>query len=113
MYCPKCGAEIADDAVICVHCGRSLKIKPAERQEYQVSKAGIGVICGLFLGLIGLLVGYMSYPEGTNARKTFMKGWLWTIVAVTIAGILCAIIMIIISASIIRTAGGTMLINLL
>lgn len=39
------------------------------------SKTGIGVVCGIFLGLIGLIVGICSFKEGTYERKTFIKGW--------------------------------------
>lgn len=81
MFCPKCGKEIEDDAVVCVHCGRSLKQQPEERAEYQTSKAGIGVVMGLFLGLIGLIIGICMYPEQTIARKTFVKAWLITFLA--------------------------------
>lgn len=24
MFCPKCGKEVADDAVVCIHCGRQV-----------------------------------------------------------------------------------------
>ena len=29
MFCPQCGANNADDAAICVQCGRSLQVAPA------------------------------------------------------------------------------------
>ena len=75
MFCPKCGKEIEDDAVICVHCGRSLKVEQKDEPQYQASKSGIGVLLGLFLGLIGLVIGLLMYPQDTNARKTFLKAW--------------------------------------
>ena len=78
MFCPKCGKEIEDDAVVCVHCGRSIIQREADKPEHQESKTGMGVLFGLLLGLIGLIVGICIYPEGTVARKTFMKGWMIT-----------------------------------
>ena len=24
MFCPKCGKEVVDDAVVCIHCGRQI-----------------------------------------------------------------------------------------
>jgi predicted RNA-binding Zn-ribbon protein involved in translation (DUF1610 family) len=24
MFCPKCGKEVFDDAVVCIHCGRAI-----------------------------------------------------------------------------------------
>lgn len=75
MFCPKCGKEINDDAAVCVHCGRSLQQRPEENPEFQESKSGLGVVLGLFLGLIGLIIGLCLYPAGTIARKTFLKAW--------------------------------------
>lgn len=81
MFCPKCGKEVVDDAVVCVHCGRAIKEEPAAEpkvvnKEHNEPKTGIGVLLGIFLGLIGLIIGIVMYPEGTVARKTFIKGWL-------------------------------------
>jgi len=80
MFCPKCGKEIADDAEFCVHCGR--KVPPTEssikKSEQNEPKTAIGVLFALFLGLIGLIIGICIYPEGTVARKTFIKGWMIT-----------------------------------
>ena len=77
MFCPKCGKQIQDDAVVCVHCGRQVKEDP-KTKDYNTPKTGIGVVLGLFLGLIGLIIGICIYPVGTIARKTFMKGWMIT-----------------------------------
>ena len=75
MFCPKCGKEINNDAVVCVNCGCSVKKEPEKSQEYDEPKTGIGVLLGLFLGVIGLIIGICIYPEGTVARKTFIKAW--------------------------------------
>ena len=40
------------------------------------SKKGIGIVMGLFLGLIGLIIGLLLYPNETVERQTFIKGWL-------------------------------------
>lgn len=78
MYCKKCGKEINDDAVVCVHCGCAVEDKkPAvsNSQDFNTPKTGMGVLLGLLLGLVGLLIGVLIYPEGTVARKTFIKAW--------------------------------------
>jgi len=41
----------------------------------QSSKKTIGVLLGLFTGLIGLVIGLLLYKDGTPERETFMKGW--------------------------------------
>lgn len=78
MFCPKCGKEINDDVVVCVNCGYSVKKEPEKSQVYNEPKTGIGVLLGLFLGLIGLIIGICMYPEGTVARNTFIKAWVIT-----------------------------------
>lgn len=60
-------------------------------QSYNESKTGMGVLLGIF-GLIGLIVGILIYPEGTIARKTFIKGWIWTFVICIIIAIIAVII---------------------
>ena len=74
MFCQKCGAEIDDEAAVCVKCGVSVEPK-TNNSELDEPKTGIGVLMGLFLGLIGLIVGLCLYKEGTIARKTFLKAW--------------------------------------
>ena len=75
MFCPKCGKEIEDDAVVCIHCGRAVAIDKKYSPEFNKSKAGVGVALGLFLGLIGLVIGLLIYPQDTVARNTFIKAW--------------------------------------
>ena len=78
MFCPKCGKEIADDAVVCIHCGRAVEVNQSKKSEHNESKTALGVVFGMFLGLIGLIIGLCMFPEGTVARKTFIKAWLIT-----------------------------------
>ena len=77
MYCRNCGKEIDDKAVICIHCGCAVMENqtPQMNPEYAQPKTGMGIL----LGLIGLIIGVAIYPEGTIARKTFMKSCLITI----------------------------------
>lgn len=74
MYCKKCGQEVNDEAVVCVHCGCAIK-EDKTSEEMNKEKTGIGVLMGLFLGIIGLIIGIVIYPQDTIARKTFLKGW--------------------------------------
>lgn len=78
MFCPKCGKEINDNADVCIHCGRSLKAKTESNPAHNEKKTALGVILGLFLGLIGLIIGMCLYPAGTVARQSFVKAWLIT-----------------------------------
>jgi hypothetical protein len=78
MYCRHCGKEVDKEAVVCIHCGKLLRQihQPVKKNPaYETSKAGMGVLFALLLGLIGLIIGIAIYPSGTEARDTFVKGW--------------------------------------
>ena len=81
MYCRNCGKEIDEKAVVCIHCGCAVMENqtPQMNPEHAQPKTGMGVLLGLLLCLIGLVIGVLIYPEGTIARKTFMKSCLITI----------------------------------
>ena len=89
MYCKYCGKEINDDAEICVHCGRSTGRQNTQKSyEIDEPKTGIGVLLGLFLGLIGLIIGLLLYPSGTLRRETFIRGW--------VGAFICSIVIVVI-----------------
>lgn len=95
MFCPKCGAEVGEQADVCLSCGA--KIKKETNETHNESKTGLGVVCGLFLGLIGLIIGICMFPEGTVARKTFMKAWGITFgVSMAVSVIICIIYFVVI-----------------
>ena len=58
------------------------------------SRWGIGFVCGLFLGLIGFIIGYFVYDaKDANgyAKHTFMKGWIVGFVISCVASILMGV----------------------
>ena len=95
MYCKNCGSEINSNAVACPKCGCSTGIKIKENGGE--SKKGMGVALGLFLGLIGLIIGVCLYESDSFERKTFIKGWtigfvITIVVSAIIGGIYGAVI---------------------
>lgn len=91
MFCQKCGAEIDDEAAFCQRCGNATNkniIENTTANDENESKAIIGFVMGLFLGLIGLIIGLCLYKDGTLSRKTFLKGWAWTFATVCIISFL-------------------------
>ena len=74
MYCRKCGKEIDDEAVVCIGCGCAVEETKVNKEDNE-PKTGMGVLMGLFLGIIGLIIGLCLYKPDTIARKTFMKAW--------------------------------------
>lgn len=98
MYCKKCGEKLIDDAVFCPKCGYHVYPKNTNRElKFAKSKAGMGVLLGLFLSAIGLIAGLLLYPEETVARKTFVKSWIITVVVIAVlsltAGIVAAVVL--------------------
>ena len=94
MFCKYCGKEINDDADICIHCGRSTDRHRQEnfniQKSYEIEepKTGIGVLLGLFLGLIGLIIGLLLYPSGTLRRETFIRGWVGAFICSIVIGVI-------------------------
>ena len=118
MYCKNCGRVIDDDSKVCCHCGcklneiditntqnteanNSYQGAGANYQAHTEKKTGLGVVCGLFLGLVGLIIGLMLYPDGTISRKTFMKGWMIAFFVELGVSLILTIVGIAVSASIV------------
>ena len=95
MYCQNCGAEINENAVVCVKCGCAVKQKPDENKEwlivlllcfflggfgvhrFYVGKTGTGVAmlltcggCGIWalIDFIMILVGGFTDAEGNPIK---------------------------------------------
>lgn len=98
--CCACGARIDSRAIICPQCknmadtqvilGISMK-KPVE------DKTVIGIVCALFLGLIGLIIGLVLY-EGEE-RESFLSGWIKTFIITSIVAVILTIIIVSIAMS--------------
>lgn len=104
MYCRQCGSQIADDTPQCPYCGctfdhnhqatntNTTTNTSANAQGADEPKTVIGVIMSIFLGVIGIVIGLLMFPEGTVSRKTFIKGWLIAFIVQTVLGVLLGII---------------------
>lgn len=84
IRCPNCGKEMLESFEFCARCGAKLKTNEQTRYktvnyyDSQESKTGLGVLLAILLGVIGLIVGICLYPEGSYARKSFIKAWVIT-----------------------------------
>lgn len=57
MFCQKCGKEINDEAVVCIHCGCAVqKAKNPNSREWLVT-----LLLSLFLGALGAHRFYTGY----------------------------------------------------
>lgn len=97
-YCQTCGSEINDLAEICPKCGVRCAIKQDTTQQVSSDKpikgTGLGVVFGLFLGLIGALLCHFLGDD--SAKKA---SWI-TFGCVCAAGVLIFIISLIASLAV-------------
>lgn len=54
MFCQKCGKEVNDDAVVCIHCGCAIQgaKKKAQAQKPSTGNQVLGAIIGAIVALI-------------------------------------------------------------
>ena len=84
MFCKHCGAEIADEAVICVKCGKPVAEMPGTVSA-EDDKPSVGLnILSFFIPLVGLIL-YLTqknqYPVKAKAiGKWALIGWIAGIV---------------------------------
>ena len=66
-YCPKCGKQLMDDAVVCIGCGCSVSRvkKPAEPRESS-ALAHIATVFAFVMPLIGILLGIIGMSKYSN-----------------------------------------------
>lgn len=76
MFCPGCGNEVADDAVICVKCGR--QIGKGGKGQTGDEKWNTGVFVALILvtllipyvgGLVGLIFGIIGLTKPEKKKQ--------------------------------------------
>ena len=89
MFCSKCGKEIADDAVVCVHCGCAVRELSVEEEQPQSNGMAIaGFICSFFVPLLGWIFGGIGL---SRAHKRNGKGKGFSIAALAIASVMFVI----------------------
>lgn len=100
MFCPECGTENPDNARFCGNCRHPLATAsdtPASQPsppvvEMDSDPAAVsdglkyGILFGtLFIPFLGLIMGIVYLlQDGTEAKKTVGKLWLYTSIAVMI-----------------------------
>ena len=69
MFCKKCGKEILDDAVICVHCGCSTQQTQAIVAAGDAPSTGMAVL-GFFIPLVGLIIWAINKDSKPQMAKS-------------------------------------------
>jgi Interferon-induced transmembrane protein/zinc-ribbon domain len=108
MFCPKCGKEIADDAVICVGCGRAMAPGYSAAPQnstvipnYMVQSILATLFCCVPFGIVSIVYAakvntLVSSGDLSGAREASGKArmWCWISFGVGLAvGLLYIIIM--------------------
>ena len=78
-YCSRCGNQIMDDAVICVHCGCAVK-----RIILPVDRISIGLcILSFFIPLVGIIYWPLKHAEtpkkATACGLSAIASWVLSI----------------------------------
>ena len=105
-YCSKCGKEIMDDAVVCVHCGcmvtdansaQTTSVSNTTEKKFQVSIIFgiVGIVFAWLFALIGHISSIIGIIIGIKEYKATEK---MTGLSLSIIGEVCSIISSIIGA---------------
>ncbi len=107
MFCPKCGKEIMNEAVICPHCGCATRTGANSVGEQKTNIfAIVGFILSFFIHLVGLIlsiIGYKKAQEYNNSGKSLALAGI----IISVIGMVLTIIYFIITASVIGAAVAT------
>lgn len=70
MYCNKCGKEIDDEAVVCIHCGcavNGVKRSKVSEEAVQPLSKGMVLLC-TFLPVMGIVMGLVELSKNDNSK---------------------------------------------
>ena len=79
MFCSKCGKEINDEAVVCVHCGCAVENKAAAAVAGDAPNTGYAVL-GFFIPIVGLILYLMNINTYPLRAKSAGKGALISVI---------------------------------
>src|SRR5574344_1958869 len=75
MFCSKCGKEINDEAVVCIHCGCAVSQNNANEEERSWI---VTLLLALFLGGLGVHRFYTGYIGIGVVQLLTLGGYKWT-----------------------------------
>ena len=98
MFCPNCGNQVDDRAVVCVRCGCSLNGNGMNNfnngvDPYDAPSTGMGIL-GFFIPIVGLILFLMWRPTqpqkaksaGIGALIGFIVNIVFTIIYIIVFG---------------------------
>ncbi len=92
-FCSKCGKEINDEAVICVHCGCSVRNQSPTAAAGGAQSGITGwSILGFFIPIVGLIMYLIWNTSEPVKAKAAGKGALIGFITSAVLSILCGVI---------------------
>ncbi len=96
MYCQKCGKEIMDEAMICIHCG--CPTGKAQEAPVEEDKVNVGLcVLSFFIPLFGIIYWAIKAKEKPKAAKacgiTAIVAWVCSFILGTVFASLITMLM--------------------
>ena len=90
-FCSKCGKELRDEAVICIHCGCSVETPKSKAAPDDAPSTGFA-LAGFFIPLLGLILYLVYHDDAPLKARSAGKGALIGFITGIVAGIIFGII---------------------
>ena len=104
MFCKNCGSEIANDAVVCPHCGVQVGQLSTESSSKEMCVLSIvGFALSFIACLAGLIVSIIAYKQ---IRENDLNGKSFAIAGIAISAVSLALAVLLISIYIIIILGA-------
>ena len=91
MFCEKCGKEVHDEAVVCVHCGCSLK-SSAELSADNEPLDGVVKVVSFCFPIVGGILYFVHMNKSPQKAKDACNMALWGIGVGIVLNILSVIL---------------------
>lgn len=99
-FCSKCGKELHDEAVMCVHCGCATEQSVTKSGEADAPSGGFWAL-GFFIPLAGLILYLVNKDTKPLKAKSAGKGALFGFITSMVVSIIYVILVAILAASLI------------
>ena len=76
MFCEKCGKEVQDEAVVCIHCGCSLKSNNESAVNNESLDTGVKIISFCF-PIVGGILYFVHQNSAPQKSKDACSAALW------------------------------------